>query len=87
MLKVFVLGNPLSGKSTLIKALLSHFSASKISNVMNKWISRGVSGVEHHTAGIIPHYIKTTDCGNIDFYDFAGQYEHYSSSHAAVLEF
>ena len=86
VLKVFVLGNPHSGKSTLIRALLSNFSASKVSNVVNKWMNQRVSGVELNTAGIIPYHIKTNDCGNIDFYDFAGQYEHYSSSHAAVLE-
>ena len=31
-------------------------------------------------------YIISPSCGRLILYDFAGQYEHYSSSHAAILE-
>ena len=42
--------------------------------------------MEPHTAGIIPYHIHSPSIGHLILYDFAGQYEHYSSSHAAVLE-
>ena len=82
-LKVFVLGNAMSGKSTLIKALISNL-------VKSDWFSKifnpKVTGVEPHTAGIIPYHAYSPSCGRLIMYDFAGQHEHYSSSHAAVLE-
>ena len=44
-----------------------------------------VSNVELHTAGIIPITFRSKDFGNTVIYDFAGQYEYYSS-HAAVMK-
>ena len=82
-LKVFVLGNAMSGKSTLIKALLSNLEAG---GWFSKIFSPKVTGVEPHTAGIIPYHAHSPSCGRLILYDFAGQHEHYSSSHAAVLE-
>ena len=82
-LKVFVLGNAMSGKSTLVKALMSNL-------VEERWFSKvfnpKVTGVEPHTAGIIPYPSQSPTYGLIILYDFAGQHEHYSSSHAAILE-
>ena len=82
-LKVFILGNSESGKSTLVQALMSNL-------VEGGWFSKlfnpKVTGVEPHTAGIIPYHAHSPSCGRLILYDFAGQYEHYSSSHAAVLE-
>ena len=82
-LKVFILGNSESGKSTLVQALMSNL-------VEGGWFSKlfnpKVTGVKPHTAGIIPYHAHSPSCGRLILYDFAGQYEHYSSSHAAVLE-
>ena len=85
VLKVFVLGNAMSGKSTLIKALMSNLVESGWLN-FNRIFSPKVTGVEPHTAGIIPYHAHSPSCGRIILYDFAGQHEHYSSSHAAILE-
>ncbi len=82
-LKIFVLGNAMSGKSTLVKALMSNLAE-------GGWFKRvfnpKVTGVEPHTAGVIPYHAHSQNCGRLILYDFAGQYEHYSSSHAAILE-
>ena len=84
--KAFVVGHASSGKSTLIKALQSHFQGGN--NRFSKWVKRfsdtKVIGVEPHTAGIIPVPIRTPH-GCIIMYDFAGQNEYYSS-HAAICE-
>ena len=82
-LKVFVLGNAMSGKSTLIKALILKLAEG---DRFNRFFKPKVTGVEPHTAGIIPYHAHSPRCGRLILYDFAGQYEHYSSSHAAILE-
>ena len=88
-MKVFILGNQLTGKSTLTKVIISSLKTDE-----SKWLINNlelifypkVTGVEPHTAGIIPYHLHSPSIGYIILYDFAGQYEHYSSSHAAVLE-
>ena len=86
-LKVFLLGNPMSGKSTLVQAMLSNLAQDGwLNHRLNKLLNPKVTGVEPYTAGIIPHHFHNPRCGYLILYDFAGQYEHYSSSHAAVLE-
>ena len=83
-IKVFVVGNTLSGKSTLIEALKA--STKQTLSGLFSWIwERKVSQVAPHTAGIIPVHIQNDKIGRIIMYDFAGHYEYYSS-HAALLE-
>ena len=72
--KVFVVGNPEVGKSTLVQALKSE-----------TWFSRTVKDVLPHTSGIIPIAHASSLYGKVILYDFAGDREYYSS-HAAILE-
>ena len=81
-IKVFVVGNSLSGKSTLIEAVKT--STKKTLSGLFSW-GRKVSQVAPHTTGIIPVHIQNDKIGRIIMYDFAGHYEYYSS-HAALLE-
>ena len=78
--KVFVLGDPEVGKSTLTKVVKLR-SNSKF--IFGQY--RSVSKVELHTAGIIPHRLEHRELGSIILHDLAGQPEYYSS-HIAVLE-
>ena len=82
-LKVFVLGNSSAGKSTLIKAIQNRLTDTTIFGSFTDRFRR-VSGVELCTAGIVPVLIESPK-GDIILYDFAGQYQYYSS-HAALLE-
>ena len=74
--RVFVLGNPGSGKSTLVESLkrkgISYFFAVPEADI------------KLHTAGIIPSVYQSS-AGRLLYYDFAGEQE-YFSSHAAILE-
>ena len=80
--KLFVVGEAEVGKSTLIKALEHKLSEVNRFDLAGRF--RTVTGVEPHTAGIIPVYIERPS-GNIILYDLAGQPEYYSS-HAALLQ-
>ena len=72
--RVFVVGDCGSGKSSLVASLSSDTDIP------------GQSPSEFlHTAGIIPSILKSKDYGRVQFYDFAGHSEYYSSQ-AAVLE-
>ena len=81
-IKLFILGNPSTGKSTLVKAICKEASW---------WLRllpgllRRVKNVPAKTAGIIPTTFRSKTFGNTILYDLAGQYEYYSS-HAAVIE-
>ena len=78
--KMFVVGNPSVGKSTLTAAL------KKTLNFVARWFTSGkVSGVEKKTVGIIPHEIESDIFGRVTVYDFAGHREFYSG-HAALLK-
>ena len=82
--KVFVMGNPSAGKSTLVKAIQSRMAdTSRLKALTAKF--KKVSGVKLQTAGIIPVPIASQELGDIIMYDLAGQYQYYSS-HAALLE-
>ena len=81
--KVFIMGNPSAGKSTLVKAIQSRMTKSLLGALTAKF--KKVSGVKLRTAGIIPVPIESQELGNIIMYDLAGQYQYYSS-HAALLE-
>ena len=72
--KVFAVGDPQVGKSTVIEALKGE-----------TWFTWDVKVVPPHTAGIVPVAHQSSLYGRVIFYDFAGDREYYSS-HAAVLE-
>ena len=81
---VFVMGNSSAGKSTLVKAIQTRLTDTRLlGSLVDSF--RKVSGVELHTAGIKPVHIQSKKCGSVVLYDFAGQYEYYSS-HAASLQ-
>ena len=81
-IKMFFIGNPSTGKSTLVKAIYSE--TSWWWKFLPRWFSR-VRHVPVHTAGIIPIKFRSKTFGNTVLYDMAGQYEYYTS-HAAVIE-
>ena len=81
-IKVFVVGNAETGKSTLIKAICKE--AGKWRKFLPSPLKK-VRNVPLHTAGIIPTTFKSKTFGNTILYDLAGQHEYYSS-HAAVIE-
>ena len=82
--KIFVVGNPSAGKSSLTKALQTETSAlgAALSSITGP---RLVSDVEQKTAGIAPCQFTSRRYGHVIFYDFAGQQEYYAS-HAALLQ-
>lgn len=76
--RVFVLGNPGSGKSTLIESL-------KRKGIISSRLSVPVADVPLHTAGIVPSIHQSKEAGYLLYFDFAGDAEYYSS-HSAILE-
>ena len=81
IVKVFIVGNPSVGKSTLTAALQK-----ELSRLVKVFVpAKKVSGVEQKTAGIIPHEFDSKSFGSVTLYDFAGHREFYSS-HAALLQ-
>ena len=82
--KIFIVGNPSAGKSSLTKALQTETSAlgTALASITGP---RLVSDVEQKTAGIIPCQFTSRKYGHVTFYDFAGQQEYYTS-HAALLQ-
>ena len=83
-LQLYIVGNPQSGKSTLVEALKHESSRLNILiSAANR--VRNVSGVDPNTAGIIPSNFNSRMYGKTIFYDFAGQSEYYAS-HSAILQ-
>ena len=76
--RVFVVGNPGSGKSTLVESL-------KRKGIFSSLFSVTEADVPPHTAGIVPSVHQSKETGRLLYYDFAGDQEYYSS-HAAILE-
>ena len=76
--RVFVLGHPGAGKSSLVEALKREGFIQSFNRVSSK-------SVALHTAGIVPSIHTSDSYGRVQFYDFAGDPEYYSS-HAAILE-
>ena len=82
--KIFIVGNPSAGKSSLTKALQTETSAlgAALASITGP---RLVSDVEQKTAGIVPCQFTSRKYGHVILYDFAGQQEYYAS-HAALLQ-
>ena len=74
-IKIFMLGYPSAGKTTLTTALKVE-SGGAMSRLVNRVTK--VSGVQLRTAGIIPHDIESDRFGHITVYDFAGHEEFYA---------
>ena len=77
IMRVFVLGHPESGKSTLVESL----KRKGISSI----VQVPKSDVASHTEGIVPSIHQRKDSRRLLYYDFAGDSEYYSS-HSAILE-
>ena len=76
--RIFVVGNPGAGKSSLIESLKRERGFESFRRVSE-------SSVALHTAGIVPSIHTSKHYGRSLFYDFAGDPEYYSS-HAAIFE-
>ena len=77
--RLFVLGNPGAGKSSLVES----FKTEGFLRLF--WGEIPESSVTPHTPGIIPSIYQNKHYGRVLLYDFAGDPEYYSS-HAAILE-
>ena len=85
IIRIMVVGDPNSGKTTLVEALKNSSVAPKkfLGGLMT---SSRVSPVEPFTAGIIPHEImRGAELGHVLIFDFAGHKEYYTS-HSVVIE-
>ena len=69
--KVFLLGNPSAGKSTLAANFTSQCKSFQL------WKFGKVGGVKLCTAGIVPMETKSKKLGNLVLYDLAGQPKYY----------
>ena len=76
--RIFVIGNPGAGKSSLVETLKREGFYKSLWKVSE-------SSVPLLTAGIVPSIHTSKHYGRSLFYDFAGDPEYYSS-HAAILE-
>ena len=74
-IKMFVVGNPDAGKSTLVKSIGKEAEGfgSRLVSQLTK-----VKGVDVKTAGVIPYEIITKSLGRVILYDFAGHKEFYA---------
>ena len=79
--KVFIFGNPATGKSTLVKVIENKVT-SRFGALAGQF--RNVSGVELRTAGINTVTVQNSGLGTVTIYDLAGQLEYYSSHDALV---
>ena len=79
--KLFCIGFPLAGKSTLAKSLTTE-SANAIKIITNRF--KQISGVEKDTCGIVPCDIQSNRFGSITIYDLAGHNEFYTSHDIAL---
>ena len=81
VVKVFVIGDPKAGKSSLVRAIQSN--PGFVSSLFGRF--QKVKGVRQQTAGIDSFTFASRKFGNVVIYDFAGQQEYYTS-HAAFLQ-
>jgi len=80
--KVFILGDHLAGKSSLMKALQSN--SGYLSSLIIIGRFRKVQEVKHQTVGIDSFSFSSNIFGSVVFYDFAGQRE-FHTSHAEIF--
>ena len=78
--KIFIVGDPSVGKSTLTAALRKELPL-----LARTFTNKRVYDVDEKTAGVVPHEFQSRKFGRVILYDFAGQREFYSS-HAALLQ-
>ena len=81
--KVFIVGNPSVGKSSLKEALLAE--TSRLWVLLASITSPKLVSVEQQTPGIVPYEFESKKYGLVTFYDLAGQQEYYAS-HSALLK-
>ena len=81
-IKMFILGNPGAGKSTLVKSIKTEGDGLlvRIKHRLSK-----VTDVDERTAGIIPYDIQSKALGRVSLYDLAGHREFYAG-HDALLQ-
>ena len=79
VVKVFVLGDPLAGKSSLVQAIQND------PGFLSSLTAQKVQGVRKQTAGISLFSCSGRDFGDVMIYHFVGQRE-FHSSHAAFLQ-
>ena len=80
-IKIFVLGNPGGGKSTLVRSLQTE--GAMFSRIKHRFTK--VRHVDERTAGIIPYDIESKALGRVILFDFAGHREFYAG-HDALLQ-
>lgn len=80
MVKVFLLGDSYSGKSTLVKAIQG---GSILTDWMSSRFQRTVA-IDANTAGINPMVVESRHFGKVVMYDFAG-HPSYHAGHSAIL--
>lgn len=81
IVRILVVGDPSSGKSTLVEALKT-----QPRGFLGMPPRGRITDVEPYTAGIIPHDIKNNpEFGHVLLFDFAGHSEYYSS-HSVVID-
>ena len=80
-IKMFMIGNPGAGKSTLVKSIT--MEGGVLSRIKHRFSQ--VEDVDEKTAGIIPYDISSKAFGRTTFYDFAGHREFYAG-HDALLQ-
>ena len=81
VVKVFVLGDPMAGKSSLVQAIQSN--PGFLSSLIGRF--QKIKGGKQQTAGIDSFSFSSSDFGYVVIYDFAGHRE-FHTSHAAFLQ-
>ena len=83
--KIFTVGDVCVGKSTLVKSLQQN--PGLFSSFFGQIFEQRVTGVSAATAGIESFAINSKGFGNVVVYDFAGDYEYYTSQAAFLQSF
>ena len=84
-IKIFTVGDVCVGKSTLVKSLQQNPGV--FSSFFGQIFEQHVSGVSAATAGIETFPFNSKEFGNVVIYDFAGDYEYYTSQAAFLQSF
>lgn len=81
IVRIMVIGDPSTGKSTLVEAL----KILPATGIFKSLKRKGIKNVAPCTPGIVPHELSGSEFGRVLLFDFAGQSEYYTS-HAVVME-